>query len=276
MIKNINFNINIIITIFYCIIILFVGCIDNNRIIKEDNGFIRIKGGIYRIGSSKKEYGYNIKEEIEKIRNVEINDFYIFQFEVTQKLYFEIMGKNNSSIIGDYYPVDNVTWYEAIEFCNALSIRDKLQPVYEIHKDTLDSNNRNVYDKYRFLVIWNREANGYRLPTSDEWEIACRAGSRTQFNTGKTINKEQANFRSSYQDENTQIKPVGSYNSNKFGLYDMHGNVREWCWEMLNGMGRIIRGGAWDDQSYNLRSGRVSINRSDGKGVGFRIVRNAD
>lgn len=253
-----------------------IQCYKNNKneIQHDYQGFVRISGGVYKIGSPKNEYGFNSKGNDEQIRNVKVNDFYIAQYEVTQKQYEEIMGKHSSSFSGDDYPVDNVTWYEAIDFCNRLSEREGLQLVYTIFKNTQDPDNYNIFDENRYLIEWNINANGYRLPTSSEWEIACRAGGRTAYNTGKTIKLDQANFGGSFSDNNTHIMPVGCFKPNSWGLYDMHGNVDEWCWDMLNNMGRVVRGGSWYDESYNLRSGRVAINTPTGKSIGFRLARN--
>jgi formylglycine-generating enzyme required for sulfatase activity len=244
---------------------------------KEDSDFIRIRGGLYIIGSPRTELGYDKKGNQERIRLVKVKKFYMAKYEVTQKQYEEIMGEHDSSFSGDNFPVDKVTWYEAVDFCNRLSEKEGLQPVYTIFKDIIDPNSRDYYDKYKYLVEWNKDANGYRLPTSNEWEIACRAGSRTIYNTGNSINQDQANFTVfSKEDINRHILPIGSYAPNAWGLYDMHGNVREWCWDTLDNRGRIFRGGAWSSSIYGIRSGRVAINAASNKIGGIRLVRNAN
>ena len=245
----------------------------------EDSDFIRIRGGVYIIGSPRTERGYDNKGNQEKIRLVKIKKFYMAKYEVTQKQYKEIMGDHTSSFSGDNFPVDNVTWYEAVDFCNRLSEKESLQPVYTIFKDVIDPDNRNYYDEYKYLVEWNKDANGYRLPTSNEWEIACRAGSRTTYNTGNSINQDQANFMGSYDKEAVKkqhILPVGSYAPNAWGLYDMHGNVIEWCWDTLDNRGRVFRGGSWDSSIYGLRSSRVAIQPGSIRAGGIRLVRNTN
>ena len=100
-----------------------------------------------------------------------------------------------------------ISWYDAVEFCNRLSLKEGLEPVYVIterDKNTLRASKQ----EYKFTVTWNKEANGYRLPTSQEWECACRAGTMTVFNTGESISTDQANYDGKL--------PV--YNSEK-GLY---------------------------------------------------------
>jgi len=224
----------------------------------EYANFVKIIGGVYTVGTPKSEHKFNKEGDEENIRKVKINDFLISRYEVTQELYEKIMGEHASSFSGKNFPVDNVTWYNAVEFCNRLSVEEGLLPAYTIYKDIKDLNNNNIFDEYRYLVEWNKEANGYRLPTSDEWEIACRAGSKTVYNTGKKIKSNQANFGLSNKDAAKHILPVGCFKPNAWGLYDMHGNVYEWCWDLLNNMVRVIRGGSWDSEMYQLRSGAVT------------------
>jgi len=203
-------------------------------------------------------------------RFVAMKPFTIGKYEVTQKEYRELMGTNPSYFIGDNLPVENVSWFDAIEYCNALSRREGLPVAYKI-TGTRDDR----------VVTWDRNSIGYRLPTEAEWEYSCRAGTRTLFNTGDSINRNQANFF-----HNTTIE-VGSYPPNEWGLHDMHGNVSEWCWDLYNdpAMGnsdnslderRVIRGGSWISYDLRLRSASrdwyfpnyCSVN------IGFRVARN--
>ena len=131
--------------------------------------FVLIKGGSFTMGSPEGE-DWRSNDEVQ--HRVTVASFYMSKYEVTQKLWREVTGKNPSSFTGDTLPVESVTWLEAVEFCNALSKRDGRTPVYTI------SNGGTT-------VSWNREANGYRLPTEAEWEYAARAGTTTPFYSRK-------------------------------------------------------------------------------------------
>lgn len=148
-------------------------------------------------------------------------------------------------------------------------------------------------------VIWNRQANGYRLPTEAEWEFASRAGTKTPFHTGENITVDQANYYGRYPYNNAPSQPyrektvpVGSFAPNAWGLHDMHGNVWEWCWDLYGeyasgeqvnpsgpteGSFRVNRGGGWNDFGRHLRSAyraaHPPVNRTFN--LGFRVARNA-
>lgn len=152
------------------------------------------------------------------------NSFLLSKYEVTQELWKEVMSVNTSFFQGDSLPVDNVTWFDALSFCNELSKKQGLSPVYTIVNDT--------------VVQWNKKANGYRLPTEAEWEYACKAGTNTDFYTGNASRKiiDSALDKAGWYCSNSEGKThrVGQKVPNSFGLYDMHGNVWEWVWDWFS------------------------------------------
>jgi formylglycine-generating enzyme required for sulfatase activity len=188
---------------------------------------------------------------------------------VTNKLYSHVMGKTPSYFKGDNRPVEQVSWFNAVEFCNRLSDITGLKKVY-----TIDGEN----------VKPDCSANGFRLPTEAEWEYACRAGSSAQrYGEIDKIAWYDDNSNGSTQD-------VGKKEANAWGLYDMLGNVWEWCWDWyseypagdredwcgpVDGSRRVLRGGNWGNGAPNCRA---AYRRSDGPasrdyGVGFRLLR---
>jgi formylglycine-generating enzyme required for sulfatase activity len=211
--------------------------------------------------------------------SITVSSFYMCKYEVTQKEYQELMGNNPSRLKGNKLPVEQVRWYDAVEYCNKLSSKDGLTPVYTINGED---------------VTWNRSANGYRLPTEAEWEYACRAGTTTEFNTGADITASQTTIYNKALKANAQkTKPVGSFKPNAWGLYDMHGNVNEWCWDWyddnlpsgaqinptgpITGSWRVVRGGDYRSAKVDLKSsarGKFSPNFCS-LSSGFRVVRNA-
>jgi len=213
---------------------------------------------------------------------VSISSFYIDMYPVTQEQYDKVMGGNPSRWKGDKNPVEQVRWSDAVKFCNARSLKEGLQPCYD-------------------LQSWecNFEANGYRLPTEAEWEYACRAGSKTQYFFGNDSSKV-SDF--AWVDSNAGGKPhpVGQKKPNPWGLYDMCGNVWEWCNDFYQvdyyqmspaddprgpkeGETKVVRGGAWKFSADSSRSG-YRYNEDPGYSdvcfgydiYGFRCVKNTN
>ena len=235
----------------------------------------------------------------EVLRQVTVSSFYMGKHEVTQAEYQELMGTNPSYFKGPNLPVERISWFDAIEYCNKLSEKEGLIPAYTIDKSQNDPANRNT-GGIRWILTWNRNANGYRLPTEAEWEYACRAGTTTPFNTGNNITSSQANYDGNRPYNNNakganlqKTTPAGTFSPNSFGLYDIHGNVGEWCWDWngeyfrepeadplgaVSGVYRVFRGGSWNSSGQFVRSACRSgfAPSNGGYYLGFRLVRNAE
>ena len=198
-----------------------------------------------------------IKEEW----GAEIEPFFLAKFPVTQSLYFWIMKESPSTFEGEHRPVETVSWNDAVVFCNILSEKTGLKPCY-----TTD----------RGKVTFNPNENGYRLPTEVEWQYACQAGS-TGIRYGELA--EIAWYKGN---SGVGTREVGKKLPNKWGLYDMLGNVWEWCSDIYDeniyGSYRIFRGGGWFDEERSVmasnrrRSHPTSFKIDD---LGFRIARNS-
>jgi formylglycine-generating enzyme required for sulfatase activity len=216
--------------------------------------------------------GYeNSRDDDETQRPIQIKGFYIGKYEVRQKEYMEVMGNNPSRFKGPNLPIEQISWYDALEYCNRLSIQEGLTPAYTINGTA---------------VSWNRDADGYRLPTEAEWEYACRAGTNSAYSIIIKNNKQHANYNGK------KTVDVGSFPPNTWGIYDMHGNVWEWCWDIYGpyslaaqknpdgattGNYRVERGGSWSNNIRDLRSANRAYHDPAGRGayLGFRVIRPA-
>jgi formylglycine-generating enzyme required for sulfatase activity len=224
---------------------------------------VYIPAGEFEMGSPMEELKRDDDEAQHHIKL--IKPFYIGKFEVTQLQYRVIVSENPSKFGGDKLPVDNVNWHEARRFLKKLSDKTGLK---------------------------------FRLPTEAEWEYACRAGSTTAFNTGTTLDCDLANYDATepYADGIIgkylkRTTKVGSYPPNAFGLYDMHGNVWEWCSDIYDedyykktplvdpqgpqeGKAKVIRGGAWNEEAYKCRSADRNHRwpKDNQSIIGFRVV----
>jgi formylglycine-generating enzyme required for sulfatase activity len=174
--------------------------------------WVRVEGGTFQMGDG---FGDGIPDE-KPVHSVTLVSFYVSKYEVTQGLYKSVIGNNPSRLTGDdNLPVEMVSWYDAIKFCNALSLRDGFPPCYAIHGTDVTCN---------FNVI------GYRLPTEAEWEYAARGGSLSQ---GYKYSGSNTAGDVSWNGDNSGFltHPVGTKAPNELGIYDMSGNVFEWCWD---------------------------------------------
>ena len=225
---------------------------------------VQIPGGTFTMGSPEEEAE---RYEIESPQHqVKVPGFFMGKYVVTQAQYQAIMGSNPSKFKGEKRPVEQVSWDEAVEFCKKLS---------------------------------QKTENTYRLPSEAEWEYACRAGTKTPFYFGETITTDLVNYNGDYPygsapkgEYREQTIDVGKFPPNSFGLYDMHGNVYEWCEDVYNGNyidaptdGRpwligsdknikLLRGGSWYTFARNCPSANrhryARANRA--YHVGFRVV----
>ena len=222
---------------------------------------VLIPAGKFQMGSLAGEEKRNDDETQHEVTLT--HPFYMGIHEVTQEQYEQIAGRNPSYFKGRTNPVETVSWEDATAFCKKLS---------------------------------TKTGRTVRLPTEAQWEYACRAGTRTPFHTGATISTDEANYRGSYTYGNgrkgvhrSRTVPVGSFRANAFGLYDMHGNVCEWCQDWYgsyanasvrdpqgpaSGKERVVRGGSWSCEPADCRSANRSSVLPGSRGwiAAFRVV----
>jgi len=288
---------------------------------------VLIPHGSFTMGSPEDEPGRRTDAGyLETQHSVTISgSFYMGKYPVTQEQYEAVMGANPSDFHGGEgreahgtevqgkRPVERVNWYHAIAFCNRLSIVQKLTPMY-----TIEGMSNTDADAWLHSAVptdadddWNAvtadwDANGYRLPTEAEWEYACRAKTTTAFYCGTAAYTQLEDYAGVADalgwhggNSGDGIDPasrgthqVGLKLPNAWGLYDMHGNVYEWCWGLheaytataktdprgaASSTHRVIRGGSWFHGAQILRSAyrnsALPTNRSDV--LSFRVARNA-
>jgi formylglycine-generating enzyme len=265
---------------------------------------VSVKGGMFNMGFDRTYYrSFTGERDPPPWPNhyVTLNDFYIGKYEVTQNEYYEVTRSNpshNQPKGSDILPVEMVSWYDTLVFCNRLSIKEKLTPVYTINGSVNPDEWGEPSDKRRVLawdsVKMDRQADGYRLPTEAEWEYAARGGavSKDFIYAGSNVASAVAWYEPSKDGRILGVvHAVGKKDPNELGLYDMSGNVMEWCWDWegnyaaatqnnpvgpSTGSLRIIRGGSWSTQEslcviksrYKNDPFRLLMN------VGFRVARN--
>jgi formylglycine-generating enzyme required for sulfatase activity len=203
-------------------------------------------------------------DRTKEIWSVDIDSFELCKFPITQELYTAITDKNPSTFKGDNLPVETVSWIDAVNFCNELS-------------ESLGRDKCYVIDLATEKVTLYAKANGFRLPTEAEWQYACQAATK-DIRHGEL--NEIAWFK---ENSNNRTHEVGLKKANEWGLYDMLGNVWEWCSDIYDetvyGSYRVFRGGGWCDQERSVmattrrRSHPFSFKIDD---LGFRIATNAD
>ena len=228
------------------------------------------------------EIEYKNKEAKEKLKDLDKlypfvkipgQNYCIGKTEVTQELYEAVMGENPSSFKGENLPVENVSWYDAIYFCNKLSSLTGRSPVYSVNGQTDVSKWNYTPHKVNYIgstISQNTSANGFRLPTNDEWEYAAKGGESYTYSGSNSLN-DVAWY---YDNSGNKTHPVGEKKANAYGLYDMAGNVWEWVWDSSRGIYRYDRGGSWYDYAncceVSYQSDYCSSNRRNY--IGFRLL----
>ena len=272
----------------FCLIIVIVSCskTEDTSNVKQGSGgsqtvdpdliydirMVFIPGGSFRMGTE------DFEEDEMPARTVTVDGFEIGVTEVTQAQYTAIMGETPSFFKGnDDFPVERVTWFDAVKFCNKLSDKASL--------------NR-CYDENTWICDFSE--NGFRLPTEAEWEYACRAGTTTEYYTGNTgSDLSKAGWYGDDMGNSNKIShAVAQKTPNAWGLYDMHGNVFEWVndWyasydpdSVDNPIGadsatyKVLRGGGWFNGAEYCRSAYRINDRPERTSnfSGFRVVRSA-
>ena len=238
---------------------------------------VMVPAGLFRMGCLTEKNNHCDRDEHPSHLTEIGHNFYVMKSEVTQKLFKDIMGYNPSAFTGEYLPVENVSWYDAVLFANKLSEKEGLEPCYSILKKD---------------IKWsNKDCKGWRLPTEAEWEYAAR-GSNPYMYSGSN-NLEKVGWFLGNTTNHPQI--VCQQQSNSYSICDMSGNVWEWVWDQYDdiyytekakqniskdpigpsaGLARVLRGGSWLNEAHYLR---VSNRRSDfaskaSSDIGFRLV----
>jgi len=232
--------------------------------------FVRVEGGTFQMGTPS-----GGKNNERPVHTVTVKSFYIGRYEVTQKEWYEVMWNNPSEFKGENLPVEKVSWFDAIEYCNRRSIREGLTPAYSGSGDNITCD-------------WN--ANGYRLPTEAEWEYAAKGGNGSPGNYTYSGSNTIGDVAWYGDNSGGRTHPVGTKAANSLGIHDMSGNVYEWCWDRYGGYSsgsqndprgassgadRVVRGGDWYSIAGYVRSAGRYYNTPSSRyiGLGFRLVR---
>ena len=235
-----------------------------------------IPAGEFEMGSSKAEDPRASDAEQPRHHVRITRPFYMGVTEVTQGQYRAVTGQSPSFTQGpDDLAVEQVSWLDAVAFCNTLSTREKLTPYYRVNG----------------WAVTIAGGNGYRLPTEAEWEYACRAGTTTIYSFGNDAS-QLGDFAWIGMNSGGRFHPVAEKPANPFGLHDMHGSVFEWCWDAFDAgyyrqsppddptgpsaaPNRVFRGGGCTHGPESQRSADRSSGAPDFRNLalGFRVAR---
>lgn len=245
--------------------------------IQETNDIIPtilVKGGTFKMGTNDAS-SFDAYPQ----HNVSLSDFYMGITEVTQAQWKTVMSSasNPSRYKNDNAPVEQVNFYQTIDFCNKLSLMEDLTPCYTIDNSQSPAK-----------IVCNFNANGFRLPTEAEWEYACKAGTDSEYGFNGDFNQ----YVVCAENQDFNPKEAKSRKANLFGIYDMHGNVAEWVWDWYqsdyyssspssnpsgpdSGELKIFRGGSYQNGiDYCIATLRTAVSPTDYNFyVGFRVVR---
>lgn len=208
-------------------------------------GMVFVPGGNFLMGSAE---GTQM--------SVILSPFYMAKYQVTQAEYEEMVGSLPHYLygLGDDYPIHSINWFNAIKYCNLRSAHENLTPVYSI--DGVTDFDKWAHGGMEGEIVCDWDANGYRLPTEAEWEYAARgAANNPDYLYSGSNDLDEVGW---FDGNNTTdgVKPVGQKLPNGLGIYDMSGNVWEWCWDYPGG---------YEDAPQ--------VNPSGGEGSGYRILR---
>ena len=253
--------------------------------LQENLEMIELPDGEFWMGSPQREKGRYADEVRHRVR---LSAFAMAKYPVTQHLYKSIMGVNPSLFLGGARPVEKVSWFEAVRFCNKLSELAGLQPCYQV-TEAQDETGRVGPPQ----VVWSRGADGYRLPTEAEWEYSCRAGTQSAYSFGDET-EELGEYAWFAANSGRSTQEVGQKKANNWGVHDLHGNIWEWCWDWYEpykvtddndmivnpvgppaGKGRVVRGGSFNSGPRVLRAAfrnKLQPEEHD-RYLGFRCVR---